>query len=84
MKLVTYRDGRGGVVIDDHVVSLGDLDGVPGDVTAVLAAGPDIAITSGRRFTAAIGIIAPAHELLHRDRDFDPFESELGMRVVRG
>ena len=24
------------------------------------------------------------HELLHRDRDFDPFESELGLRVVRG
>ena len=34
MKLVTYRDGRAGVVIDDHVVALGDLDGVPGDVTA--------------------------------------------------
>jgi predicted nucleic acid-binding protein len=24
------------------------------------------------------------HELLHRDRDFDPFESELGLRVLRG
>jgi len=24
------------------------------------------------------------HELLHRDRDFDPFESTLGLRVVRG
>ena len=23
------------------------------------------------------------HELLHRHRDFDPFESELGLRVVR-
>jgi|SRR5579863_5791975 len=23
------------------------------------------------------------HELLHRDRDFDPFENELGLRVVR-
>ena len=23
------------------------------------------------------------HELLHRDRDFDPFESEFGLRVVR-
>jgi len=23
------------------------------------------------------------HQLLHRDRDFDPFESELGLRVVR-
>ena len=28
--------------------------------------------------------ILEGHELLHRDRDFDPFESELGMRVVRG
>jgi hypothetical protein len=24
------------------------------------------------------------HELLHRDRDFDPFEEVLGLRVVRG
>jgi predicted nucleic acid-binding protein len=23
------------------------------------------------------------HELLHRDRDFDPFESELGLQVVK-
>jgi predicted nucleic acid-binding protein len=23
------------------------------------------------------------HELLHRDRDFDPFEGELGLRVVK-
>ena len=23
------------------------------------------------------------HELLHRDRDFDPFESGLGLRVVK-
>lgn len=28
--------------------------------------------------------IREGHELLHRDRDFDPFESELGLRVVRG
>src|SRR5258708_5802848 len=27
--------------------------------------------------------IRRGHELLHRDRDFDPFESELGLRVVR-
>jgi len=27
--------------------------------------------------------IREGHELLHRDRDFDPFESELGLRVVR-
>lgn len=24
-----------------------------------------------------------AHKLLHGDRDFDPFETELGLRVVR-
>ncbi len=28
--------------------------------------------------------IRDGHELLHRDRDFDPFERELGLRVVRG
>jgi len=27
--------------------------------------------------------IREGHELLHRDRDFDPFEKELGLRVVR-
>ena len=27
--------------------------------------------------------IQERHSLLHRDRDFDPFESELGLRVVR-
>jgi predicted nucleic acid-binding protein len=27
--------------------------------------------------------IREGHELLHRDRDFDPFENELGLTVVR-
>ena len=27
--------------------------------------------------------IREGHELLHRDRDFDPFASELGLRVVK-
>jgi len=27
--------------------------------------------------------IESGHELLHRDRDFDPFEKHLGLRVVR-
>jgi len=27
--------------------------------------------------------IRAGHELLHRDREFDPFESELGLRVVK-
>jgi predicted nucleic acid-binding protein len=26
--------------------------------------------------------IEAAHELLHRDRDFDPFEEALGLRVI--
>ncbi|HEV2101384.1 MAG TPA: PIN domain nuclease [Candidatus Acidoferrum sp.] len=28
--------------------------------------------------------IREGHELLHRDRDFDPFEAQLGLRVVKG
>src|ERR1700752_518585 len=43
MKLATLKNGAGAVVIDDHVVALADLDGVPRDVTAVLAAGPQVA-----------------------------------------
>ena len=43
MKLATLKNGAGVVVIDDHVVALTDLDGVPDDVTAVLAAGPQVA-----------------------------------------
>jgi 2-keto-4-pentenoate hydratase/2-oxohepta-3-ene-1,7-dioic acid hydratase in catechol pathway len=43
MKLVSYNNGGAGVVIDDHVVALADLDGVPTDITALLAAGPDVA-----------------------------------------
>jgi predicted nucleic acid-binding protein len=27
--------------------------------------------------------IQERHSLLHRDRDFDPFESELGLKVIR-
>ena len=27
--------------------------------------------------------VREGYELLHRDRDFDPFESELGLRVVK-
>ena len=27
--------------------------------------------------------IREGHELLHRDRDFDPFETELGLQVVK-
>jgi 2-keto-4-pentenoate hydratase/2-oxohepta-3-ene-1,7-dioic acid hydratase in catechol pathway len=45
MKLVSYDNGGGpsaGVVIDDHVVALAAIDGAPADVTALLAAGPDV------------------------------------------
>ena len=43
MKLVTYQDRTAlsaGVVIDDHVVPLGVIDGAPTDVSTLLAAGP--------------------------------------------
>jgi 2-keto-4-pentenoate hydratase/2-oxohepta-3-ene-1,7-dioic acid hydratase in catechol pathway len=53
MKLVTDRDGRAGVVVDDRVVALADLDGVPADLTAVLAAGPDVAALVARKAAAA-------------------------------
>jgi len=54
MKLVTCRDGTAGVVVDDdYVVRLADLDGVPGDVTGVLAAGPDVARDVSRKAAKA-------------------------------
>src|ERR1700738_4429781 len=43
MKLVNYNHGGSGVVIDDNIVALADLDGVPTDIAALLAAGPDVA-----------------------------------------
>jgi predicted nucleic acid-binding protein len=62
-------------------------------------AGREIAIAAARNFRAlrAIGVtvhntidtfiatfcIEEGHDLLHRDRDFDPFERHLGLRVVR-
>ena len=49
MKLVTLKNGTGGVVVDDDVVALTDLDGVPDDVTAVLAAGPEGALDVSRK-----------------------------------
>src|SRR5258705_4125664 len=57
MKLVRYGlNGAGvsaGVVIDDHVVALGALDGAPTDVTALLAAGPDINADVARKVAGA-------------------------------
>ena len=59
---------------------------------------PDLAVQSARNYRAlrTMGItvrktidcfiatfcIENAHELLHNDRDFDPFESHLGLAVV--
>src|SRR5882757_3662378 len=57
MKLVRYGlSGAGvsaGVVIDDHVVALGALDGAPTDVTALLGAGPDVAADVARMAAGA-------------------------------
>jgi 2-keto-4-pentenoate hydratase/2-oxohepta-3-ene-1,7-dioic acid hydratase in catechol pathway len=57
MKLVTYEDHGGGmsagVVIDDHVVALAAIVGAPPDVTALLAAGPDVAADVARKAGAA-------------------------------
>ena len=57
MKLVRYGlKGAGvsaGVVVDDHVVALGALDGAPTDVTALLAAGPDINADVARKVAGA-------------------------------
>jgi 2-keto-4-pentenoate hydratase/2-oxohepta-3-ene-1,7-dioic acid hydratase in catechol pathway len=49
MKLATLKNGAGVVVIDDHLVPLADLDGVPDDVTAVLAAGSQAASDVSRK-----------------------------------
>ncbi len=60
--------------------------------------GPELAIASARNFRSlrargvtvrktidcviATHCIRQGHTLLHRDRDFDPFERHLGLRVV--
>jgi 2-keto-4-pentenoate hydratase/2-oxohepta-3-ene-1,7-dioic acid hydratase in catechol pathway len=57
MKLVRYGSkGAGvsaGVVVDDHVVALGALDGAPTDVTALLAASPDVTADVARKAAGA-------------------------------
>jgi 2-keto-4-pentenoate hydratase/2-oxohepta-3-ene-1,7-dioic acid hydratase in catechol pathway len=57
MKLVRYGlKGAGvsaGVVIDDDVVALGALDSAPTDVTALLAAGPDVTADVARKAAGA-------------------------------
>src|ERR1700704_6240399 len=53
MKLVSYEFGSAGVsagvVVDDYLVALSALDGAPTDVTAVLAAGPDVTADVARK-----------------------------------
>jgi 2-keto-4-pentenoate hydratase/2-oxohepta-3-ene-1,7-dioic acid hydratase in catechol pathway len=49
MKLATLKNGTGVVVVDDYVVALADLDGVPDDVIAVLAGGPQLAAEVSRK-----------------------------------
>src|ERR1700716_3791419 len=57
MKLVRYGiKGAGvsaGVVVDDHVAALSALDGAPTDVTALLAAGPDVTADVARKAAGA-------------------------------
>jgi 2-keto-4-pentenoate hydratase/2-oxohepta-3-ene-1,7-dioic acid hydratase in catechol pathway len=49
MKLATLKNGTGVVVVDDQVVALASLDGVPDDVIAVLAGGPQLASDVSRK-----------------------------------
>jgi len=35
-----------------------------------------------RRFRKRNITLAEGHDLLHRDRDFDPFEAHFGLRVI--
>jgi 2-keto-4-pentenoate hydratase/2-oxohepta-3-ene-1,7-dioic acid hydratase in catechol pathway len=56
MRLVSYGNGgvpAAGVVIDDHVVALAAIDGAPTDVTALLAAGPEVAGRVARKSAEA-------------------------------
>src|SRR5258707_9261245 len=69
MKLVRYGlKGAGvsaGVVVDDHVVALTDLDGAPTDVTALLAAGPDVTAEVARKAAGARQRTALSEVVLH-------------------
>jgi 2-keto-4-pentenoate hydratase/2-oxohepta-3-ene-1,7-dioic acid hydratase in catechol pathway len=57
MKLVRYSLNGGGVsagvVIEEHVIALGAIDGAPTDVTTLLAAGRDVAADVARKATSA-------------------------------
>jgi 2-keto-4-pentenoate hydratase/2-oxohepta-3-ene-1,7-dioic acid hydratase in catechol pathway len=67
MKLVSYTPKgaalSAGVVIDDDVIALSTLDGAPADITAVLAAGPDV-IEDVVRMAAAAPRRTPLSEVV--------------------
>src|SRR5258705_730201 len=69
MKLVRYGlKGAGasaGVVVAEDVVALGALDGAPTDVTALLAAGPDVAADVARKAAGARQRTALSEVVLH-------------------
>ena len=68
-------------------------------ISLVVLGGPDVAVEAARNFRKlrALGVtvrgtidvvlatrcIVSGHQLLHSDRDFDPFEQHLGLRCVR-
>jgi 2-keto-4-pentenoate hydratase/2-oxohepta-3-ene-1,7-dioic acid hydratase in catechol pathway len=52
MKLVSYNGGAAGVVIEEHVVALDAIDDAPEDVTALLAAGPEVGADVARKAAA--------------------------------
>ena len=69
MKLVRYGlKGAGvsaGVVVDDDVVALGAIDGAPTDLTALLAAGPDVAADVAREAAGARARTPLSEVILH-------------------
>jgi predicted nucleic acid-binding protein len=62
-----------------------------GGIDLAVRAAEDLRTLRNKGFTSrriancwiATFCLCEGHELLHRDRDFDPFESELGLRVVK-
>jgi predicted nucleic acid-binding protein len=63
----------------------------PGGVALAVRAAENFRKLRGKGFTIrriadcwiATFCLREGHEVLHRDRDFDPFESELGLQVVK-
>ncbi len=63
----------------------------PGGIDLAVRAAQNFRSLRGKGFTIrriadcwiATFCLREGHELLHRDRDFDPFESELGLQVIK-